>query len=229
MRDELTRLVLRIVVLAAVVVGAVVATAKADTWWSVAVAVAALIVAAVLVGASLAAILGAQDRQEMATGARRSFALAAIPLVAVALAIALPAEVSAANSDTQHTAGAAAQTVRDFLATAVLDDNTYAACQYLTPAAQERVASIAGNGQTCRDVFTSTQPSFGGLQSEGSLHALALHAVLRDNTAYVTAKPRGRREVTFVLQRTTAEEAAAYQAPPAAWRIAGGALAVLSG
>ena len=89
------------------------------------------------------------------------------------------------------------------------------------------MAALAGDGQTCRAALLATQPSFDGVHSEGSLHALQLHPVLRGDTADVTARTRAGTPVTFVLQRTTPAEAAAYEAPRSAWRIAGGATAVL--
>jgi hypothetical protein len=97
----------------------------------------------------------------------------------------------------------------------------------LTPRAQAGIARTAGDEQTCRDALSATRPSFAAIQSEGTLHALRLRAVVRDGTADVTATPRGAPPVTFVLRRATADEAAAYEAPPTAWRIAPGATAVL--
>lgn len=150
-----------------------------------------------------------------------------VVVAAVVLAIALPIAESATASTARPTAGAAAQVVREFLASAVLDDNAYVACQDLTPGAQEQIARLAGGDQTCRDALTATQPSFAGIHSQGALDALALRAVVRGATARVTAAPHGRRPVTFVLRRTTGGEAAAYEAPPGAWRIVVGATAVL--
>jgi hypothetical protein len=221
-------LLLRIMALVAILVGAVVATAQTRAWWTVALAVAGLVLAAAAVGASLRGLLGRDaDAEPEAWGRGRVAALTAVAAVAVVLAIALPVEDSAATSTARPSAAGAAQTVRDFLASAVLDDSAYSACQYLTPAAQQRVARMAGDGQTCRDALTATRPSFAGIQSEGALHALGLRAVARGGTAYVTALPRDRRPVTFVLRRTTPMQAAGYEAPPAAWRIAGGATSVL--
>jgi hypothetical protein len=145
----------------------------------------------------------------------------------VVLALVLPIQDSAETSTAHATAGDAAQTVRDFLADAVLEDDAYAACQYLTPGAQQSVARMAGDDQTCRDALTATQPSLGAVHSEGALHALRLDTVVRDGTASVTARPSGRGPVTFVLSRTTPADTAAYGAPSSAWRIADGATAVL--
>jgi len=51
--------------------------------------------------------------------------------------------------------------------------------------------------------------------------------VIHDGAANVTATPHGQAEVQLILQRTTAAEAATFEAPSAAWRIADGATAVL--
>ena len=221
------RLLLEIVVFVAILVGAVVATAKADAWWTAALAVAGLGIAALGIALAVGAMLRAGEASPVGPGRGRVAASAVVAAIAVVLAFVLPVEDSAATSTARPTARAAAQTVRDFLADAVLDDNAYAACQYLTPGAQQSVANLAGDGQTCRDALTATQPSFGTVHSEGALHALRLDAVVRGATATVTTRPRGRPPATFVLSRTTPDETAAYGAPSSQWRIADGATAVL--
>jgi hypothetical protein len=190
--------------------------------------VTALVIAAGGIGLSVARMLRADDVAPYRPGRRSVMASSVVAVAAIVVAIALPVAESAGASTARTTGAAAAETVRDFLASAVLDDNAYAACQYLTPRVQERIARLAGDSQTCRDALSATQPSFAGIQSEGALHALRLHAVVRDGSAYVTATPHGWGSVTFVLQRTTGGEAAAYEAPPAAWRASGGATAVLA-
>ena len=145
-------------------------------------------------------------------------ALAAVPLV---LAVAVPDEQSAARSTATPTAAAATQTVRDFLASAVLEDDPYAACQYLTIGAQQEVGRIAGADQTCRDALTARPPSFPGLHSEGTLRALDVRAVLVGRSTADTTVGRPRRPpVTFVLKRTVPAESAAFAARSGAWRIA---------
>jgi hypothetical protein len=221
------RLLLEIIVFVAILVGAVVAIGQADAWWTAALAVAGLVIAALGIGLAVGAMLRARDASPMGPGRSGVVASAVVAAVAVALAIVVPVEGSAATSTARPTGGSAAETVRQFLATAVLDDNAYIACQYLTPSAQEGIARLAGNAQTCRDALTATQPSFGTVHSEGALHALRLDTVVRGDSASVVARPPGRQPVTFVLSRTTPGEAAAYEAPSSAWRIADGATAVL--
>jgi len=225
----IARLLLRIMAFVALLIGAIVATARADAAWTVTLAVAGLVLAAAGVGMSLRGMLErADDATPEASGRGVVAALGSVAAVALALALTLPVADSSATSTAKPTAAAADRTVRDFLATAVLDDSAYPGCEYLTAAEQQRIAALAGDGQTCRAALLTTQPSFDGLQSEGSLHALPLHAVVHGTVADVTARPHGRPPVTFVLQRTTPAEAAAYEAPPSAWRIARGAPAVLA-
>jgi hypothetical protein len=221
------RLLLEIVVFVAILVGAVVAVAEADAWWTAALAVAGLVIAALGIALAVGAMLRAGEASPVGPGRGRVAASAVVAAVAVVLALILPVEDSAATSTARPDAEAAAQTARDFLADAVLDDNAYAACQYLTPGAQQVVAHLAGDGQTCRDALTAAHPSFGTVRSEGALHALPLDTVVRDGTATVTARPPGRGPVTFVLSRTTPGETAAYGAPSSQWRISDGATAVL--
>jgi hypothetical protein len=221
------RLLLEIIVFVAILVGAVVAIGQAGAWWTVALAVGGLVIAALGIASAVGAMLRARGSSPISPARSRVVASAGVAAVAVALAIVLPIEGSAATSTARPTAGAAAQTVRDFLASTVLDDNAYIGCEYLTSSAQESVVRLAGDAQTCRDALTATQPSFGTVHSEGALHALRLDTVLRGDTAYVTARPRGRQPVTFVLSPTTPGETAAYEAPSSAWRIADGATAVL--
>jgi hypothetical protein len=222
-------LFLRIVVLVALLVGGVVATAETHAWWTLVLALVGLVIAAGAVVVSVQAMLGRDaDAQPSSPSRARVAALTALAAVALILAVALPDDQSAADSTSRPTAAAATQTVRDFLASAMLEDNAYAACQYLTLTAQEEVARSAGSDETCRDALTATPPSFAGVHSEGALRALDVRAtVVGHSTADVTVHRPGHRAVTFVLHRTTGADSMAFAAPSAAWRIASGAAGVL--
>jgi hypothetical protein len=222
-------LLLRIVVLVALLVGGIVATAQTRAWWTLALAVAGLVLAAGAISLTVQAMLGRDvDARPSAPGRARVAALVALAAVALVLAVVIPDDDSAAGSTTSPTAAAATQTVRDFLAGAVLEDSPYAACQYLTLSEQEAVARIAGDGQTCRDALTARPPSFAGIRSEGALRALDLRAeVVGHATADVTVDRARHAPVTFVLRRTTPADSLAFAAPPGAWRIASGAIGVL--
>jgi hypothetical protein len=77
----------------------------------------------------------------------------------------------------------------------------------LTTAEQQRVADLAGGDQTYRDALSATQPSLGGIRSEGALHALALHVLIRDGAADVSASPTGRdRSASFSYGRRPRKE-----------------------
>jgi hypothetical protein len=218
------QLTLRVIGLCALLVAGIVATALAHTLWVLVVTVAGLLAAAAAMALSVNAMLGNDDRTDAADPYRGPTALlAAISALTVVLAIALPVADSAAVSTATPDARSAADTVRAYLASAVIDGNAYAACEYLAPSAQAQVAALAGDGQTCRDALTSTTPSFPGVTSEGSLHALPLRAAIHDGTAYVAG-----RGVTFALRPATAAEKSAFQAPQADWRIVSGATAVLT-
>jgi hypothetical protein len=143
--------------------------------------------------------------------------------------VLLPHSDARATATTPATPATAARAVRDFLADAVLEDNAYAACGYLTPAAQQHVTTLAGEGRACRTAVSATRPGFAGIQSEGDLRGLPLHATVRGRTALVRATPRSGRPVTFVLQEATPGAGDAYRAPACAWRIAAGETAVLPG
>jgi hypothetical protein len=60
----------------------------------------------------------------------------------------------------------------------------------------------------------------------GAVAAFAV--VLAVAPPYASARRRGRLTVAFVLRPATGAEAAAFEAPSAAWRIASGATAVLA-
>ena len=222
-------LVLRIVVLVALLVGGIVATAQTRAWWTLALAVAGLVLAAGAIALTVQAMLGRDvDARPSAPGRARVAALVALAAVALVLAVVIADDDSAADSTTSPTAAAATQTVRDFLAGAVLEDSPYAACQYLTLSEQAAVARIAGDGQTCRDALTARPPSFAGIHSEGALRALDLRAeVVGRVTADVTVNRPRHAPVTFVLHRTTPADSRAFAAPPGAWRIGSGAIGVL--
>jgi hypothetical protein len=222
-------LLFRIVVLGALLVGGVVATAQTHAWWTLALAVAGLVLAAGAVTISVQGMLTRGDDAEPSAPSRsRVAALCTLAAVALVLAVALPDDQAAADSTTRPTAAAATQTVRDFLATAVLEDNAYAACQYLTIAEQEEVARVAGGAQTCRDVLAASPPSFDGIRSEGALDALDPRAVvIGGSRADVTVARPGYPAVTFDLRRASGADALAFGAPSAAWRIASGVTSAL--
>ena len=230
----------RIVVLAAAIVACLVVRAAAHAPAMLVVAVAALIAATAGIARVAAALLRDADGSgeaapedtaaraaSVARGRRTGAAVAAVAVAAVALAIVLPHGDARATATTPATAATADRAVRDFVGDAVLQNDSYDACQYLTQAAQAQITRLAGEGQSCRDALAATRPAFAGLASEQGLRELPLHTTLRDGAAIVRATPATGRPATFVLRRATAAETAAFRAPACAWRIATGATAVL--
>jgi hypothetical protein len=118
--------------------------------------------------------------------------------------------------------------VRDFLTSAVVDHETYLACQYLTPAAQADVGRLEGAATTCADVMTSSPATLFGVESEGGITHLSLRTTVRGSTARVVARHPGQAPITFVLRPTTADEDVSFGAPATAWRIAAGELGLFA-
>jgi len=231
----------RIIVLATVIVACLVARAVAHAPALLVVAVAALVAATAAIAQVAAVLLRDDDGGEAASqqtapraasvarGRRTGAAVAGVAVAAVALAIVLPHGDARATATTPATAATADRAVRDFLGDAVLQNDSYDACQYLTQAAQARITQLAGDGQSCRDALAATRPAFAGIASEQELRELRLHTTLRGGTAIVRATPPAGAPATFVLRPATAAETAAFRAPACAWRIATGVTAVLGG
>ena len=230
----------RIIVLAAVIVACLVVRAAANAPAMLVVAVAALVAATAAVARVAAVLLRDADGSgeaapeetgaraaSVARGRRTGAAVAGVAVAAVALAIVLPHGDADATATTPATPATADRAVRDFLGDAVLQNDSYDACQYLTPAAQAQITRLAGEGQSCRDALAATRPAFAGIASEQGLRELPLHTTLRDGAALVRATPATGRPATFVLRPATAAETVAFRAPACAWRIATGATAVL--
>lgn len=212
------------------VVGAMAAVAVAsttDAWWTTALALAA--VAFTLAGILLSLALLVDGETEPATGRGRAVALGVATAAALVLAVALPGDADGQPASSPATQ--AQQTVREFLIAAVLTDNAYLACQYLTPDEQRRIARLAGRGASCQEVFIAARPAFAGVQRVTELNALPLLTMVRGDRAVVLA-PRPQPApgpIRFVLRRATRAELNAFRAPQLPWRIASGATAVLRG
>ncbi|HEY6758521.1 MAG TPA: hypothetical protein VI318_03490 [Baekduia sp.] len=76
-------------------------------------------------------------------------ACAAVAVLAIGGAATIATHDAAASTPHGLTARSADTTVRRFAEQAVVQGDSYAACQYLTPAEQARVAAL-GAGGTCR-------------------------------------------------------------------------------
>jgi hypothetical protein len=209
--------------LAAIVVGALVVLAVTDAATGLLLAIAALAVATTGIGIAIRSMLADQEGGPAVRPARRAPLVAAVVATAtLAAAIVLPHEDAVAGDTSATDATGATQTLRNFLTAAALDDNAYAACQYLTAAEAARVAALAGQGQTCRAALIATPPSLPGVASPRSLRGLRLRTTVHGDRATIDAA--GLR---FVLVRATAAERNGFAAPHAAWRVAAGATALL--
>jgi hypothetical protein len=163
------------------------------------------------------------DRPPAPSSRARALLLGIAAVAALALAIALPEHAAAARPTP---AALAVDTVDGFLVAAAIDDDAYLACQYLTPAAQARVAQVAGR-PSCRKALLATRPSFAGVRSVEQLRRIGMRAAVHGDRAVVAATPPGQQPTRFGLERATPAELAAFGAPQVPWRIATGETAVL--
>jgi hypothetical protein len=148
--------------------------------------------------------------------------------VTAALAITLAHGDATATAMTPATATTATRTVRAFLTDAVVLNDAYDACQYLSTPARQQVTNVAGEGRTCREAFTASRPGFDGIDTDSGVHGLEMRTTLEHGIARVTAvSPSGSPASTFVLRPATPADADSYRPPACAWRIVQGATAVL--
>jgi hypothetical protein len=206
------------------VAGVAIATAT-DAWWTTALAFAGVAFALAGILVSVAQLADREAEPDATRGRGRAVALGVVAAVMLVLAVTLPEHVAATTVPAP--AAQAQDTVRGFLTAAVLNEDAYLACQYLTPAERLRVARRAARGATCQDAFVASRPTFARIDSEARLKALSLRADVRGDRAVVVAQPPGARPVTFVLRRATPGELAAFDAPQVPWRIDAGAEAVV--
>ena len=216
------------VALLAVAMGGFMVLALTATTAGLVLALVAAGLATVGIGLTLRVMLANTDATSTLRATRRSaVGLAALAAATLAVAVVAADEDAASHSTRAADAGGAAQTLRAFLGAAVLEDNAAAACNYLTASEQQRVAGLAGQGQTCRDALTGTPPVLHGVTSEGRLHALHLRTTLRRGRALITVSGSRTGPVTFALRPATPAELEAFAAPSARWRVASGATALL--
>jgi hypothetical protein len=206
------------------VAGVAVATAT-HSWWTTAFAFAGVAFALAGILFSVGQLVDREEPADPARGRARAVVLGVIATAMVVLAVTLP-EHAAARTPPAPVARAQ-DAVLGFLTAAVVNNDAYLGCQYLTPAEQARVARLAGRGSTCQEALVAARPTFAGVRSVAQLKALRLRTVVRGDRAEVIAQPPGAKPVTFVLRRATPAELNAFDAPQVPWRIDSGATAVL--
>lgn len=200
-----------------------------DTTWSLGLAL--LLAAVTAVGAlrEIRAVLADGDATAVRAPARRSaLAFGSVAAVAILLAVVVGRDDASGADTATPDAAAAAQTVRDFLALAVIDHNDYLACQYLSADEQARVTKFVPDATSCRDALTQTPAGLGGVTSVGGLHQLKLRTVVGHGRGWIAVSGPHTRPLRFTLRRATAADLGAFEAPDAAWRITSGVRALLA-
>jgi hypothetical protein len=221
---------LRAALFMVIVITAVIVVILADAWWTTLLAAAGVAVGACGVVWVVFALLADEDDAEPETGPSRavSVALGAVAIVLLVLAIVVPEhEAKESTAGTAATAGSAEETVRQFLLLAIVEDDAYPSCQYLTTAQQATLARLA-DATSCRLALTGTSPSFDGVQDEADVDRLKIRSTVDGNRATTVVSGRGHAPVTFTLTRATPAEVEAFEAPSTPWRIASGAEALVA-
>jgi hypothetical protein len=148
-----------------------------------------------------------------------STAVAAVALAgAFSFAIVTPAKaIRSVSLDHQTTPQA---TVRDFLTSAVVDEDGGSACKYLTPNARISFERHTPAGPTCEAFFGNTQLALGGLdvQSDHDLARLT-YSVVPDGAGRVVDVSHDGQSFAFRLVPATPTETQGFQPLLSSWRI----------
>jgi hypothetical protein len=221
---------LRAALFVVIVVTAVIVAIRADAWWTTALAVAGVAAGACGVVLVAFALLADEDDAEPEEGPSRtgSIVLGILAVVLLVAALVVPEHESAkTDANTAATARSADETLRQFLLTALVEDNAYPSCQYLTTGQQATLAREAG-ATSCRPALTGTSPSLDGVRNEGDVDRLKIRVTVVGDRATAVVSGRDRPPVTFTLVRATPAEVEAFEAPSTPWRIASGAEALVA-
>lgn len=146
----------------------------------------------------------------------RSAAWLVVLVCAVGVAAGVADAATRASRGSQDTPLA---TVRDFLGSAVVNHDGFAACRYLTPRA--RVSFEASSaGQTCESWFGGAELTLGGMQvqSNAQLGQVTYRILTRGADRLVQVSQRGQ-SVSFLLRPADGTDANEFHAPPTHWRI----------
>jgi hypothetical protein len=223
-------LLLRAALFMVIIIAAIIAVIRADAWWTTLLAAAGVAVGCCGVVLVALALLSDEDdtEPESGTGRSGSIALGAVAVVLLVLALVVPEhEAKESTAGTAPTAASAEETVRQFLLLAIVEDDAYPSCQYMTTGQQAQLARLAG-ATSCRLALTGTSPSLDGVQDEGDVDRLKIRATVTGDRATAVVSGSGRAPVTFTLARATPAEVEAFEAPSTPWRIASGAAALVA-
>ncbi|MET0602006.1 MAG: hypothetical protein ABW167_08470 [Baekduia sp.] len=229
-RGGTPELLLRAVLFMVIVIAAVIVVIRADAWWTSLLAAAGVAVGACGVAMVAFALLADEGdaEPEQDAGRTASVALGAVAAVLIVLALVVPEhEAKESSAGTTATAGSAEETLRQFLLLAIVEDDAFPSCQYLTTDQQATLARQAG-ATSCRLALTGTSPSLDGVQDEADVDRLKIRATIVGDRATAVVSGRGRPPVTFTLTRATPAEVEAFEAPSTPWRIASGAEALVA-
>ena len=169
-------LLLRAVLFMVIIVTAVIVVIRADAWWTSLLAATGVAAGACGVVLVAFALLADEDDAEPEAGPDRtgSIALGTVAVVLLVLALVVPEhEAKESTAKPAATAQSADETVRQFLLAAIVEDDAYPSCQYLTTAQQATLARQAG-ATSCRLALTSTSPSLDGVQNEADVDRLKI-------------------------------------------------------
>jgi hypothetical protein len=148
-----------------------------------------------------------------------------VALVALA-AVAVAGSAVAAG---RHQADPTPQdTVRAFLVTAVVDQDTVTACEYLTTHAKAEIAAAEPRDTPCEQGLMGARLTLGGdaIGSEAAVKLLRYDAQDDGGRARVTVQANGATQA-FTLRKVTGESFAG-PVPDGPWRIDGGVGAVVA-
>jgi hypothetical protein len=147
---------------------------------------------------------------------------------AVTAVVAVAALAAAGAVTHDDDSGSPQHTVRDFLVSAVVDQEGLAACPYLTDYALQSVRAFEPRGMSCVTAMASAGLTLGGerVDAESEVKALSYRTERRGKGVRVTVSTGGAAQ-TFVLLPATRTELGEFDPPPTQWRIDSGIDALL--
>lgn len=157
-----------------------------------------------------------RDRRAVRRTVLASAATMAIALGGIAFAVAGPTDRGLDSPE---------DTVRGFLISAVVDGNSVAGCDYLTPRAVRAFRTVEPPFTTCDEALTRARLVLGGeeIDDEAAVKGLSYRVERRGGRALVTVSSHGSAH-TFGLRRASRQEREEFNplTPSTSWRIDAG-------
>lgn len=162
-------------------------------------------------------------RNQAPTARDRRAVRTTVIVFAVTAVVAVAALAAAAAVTHDDDSGSPQHTVRDFLVSAVVDQEGLVACPYLTDHALQRVRAFEPRGMSCVTAMASAGLTLGGerVDAESEVKALSYRTERRGQQVRVTVST-GDAAHTFVLLPATRTEMDEFSPPPTQWRIDSG-------